>query len=138
VDWNWRVPELNNFRQNVQGYLPALGIPDLTVGGGERVSCDDEMPRLWARICNRGTLPLPAGTPVTFREEALDGPVLCTTEIPDPLPVGVCVEVDCAADVRGRDVDVYVVVDEENATEECYEGNNVAFYEGIGCPPPIP
>ena len=138
VATNWRDPELNNFRQNVQGDLDALGIPDLTVAGDAQVDCTEEMPRLGARVCNRGTLPVPAGTPVGFHDGAVDGPLLCSEEIAELVPVGECVDVDCPADVRGLDIDVYVVIDAANATEECYEGNNVAFYPGIGCPPAIP
>ncbi len=138
VEVNWREPALNNFRQNVQGGLDALGIPDLTVGGGERVECTEETPQIWARVCNRGTLPVPAGTPVSFHADAVDGELLCATEVDEVLPVGGCVEVGCDADVRGRDVDLYVVIDGANQTDECYEGNNVAFYPGVGCPSAIP
>jgi hypothetical protein len=54
------------------------------------------------------------------------------------IPVGACVEVDCAVDVRGREIDLFVVVDGGARTGECYEGNNVASYPGVGCPPAVP
>lgn len=134
VQLNWLDPELNNFRQNVQGDLEALGVADLTLGEGAGVKCDDTVPRVWTQVCNRGTQPVPTGADVVFHEGAADGAILCTAALPGSLTVGDCMEVECeAAVLTGRATDVYVVADESGLTEECYEGNNSRSYDSLGC-----
>jgi len=137
VRMNWRIEGLNNFRQNVQGDLSALGIPDLTAaeGGDPReVDCEPAgFGVLEARICNRGLLPMGPGMVVAFADGAIDGPELCRAEHPAALPIGTCAEVACTAELGGDDVDVFVVIDPDDAIEECWEGNNFAFFGQVRC-----
>ena len=131
---NWNDPTLNNFRQNVQGNLDALGIPDLTVSGRvTEVQCVGSVATLEAEICNRGTLPMAVGTEVAFREGMETGPELCRVPMPTVLGVGQCDKVSCMADLMGQILDVYVTVDPDGAAEECYEGNNVTLFGSLEC-----
>jgi len=131
---NWKDAALNNFRQNVQGDLQALGTPDLTAGGDVgAVKCIDTVATIEARVCNRGTLPMVSGTEVSFYDGTLQGPLLCTAQIPIALGVGECTIVNCQADLAGKKVDIYVRVDPQGQTKECYEVNNDALYRGVEC-----
>lgn len=133
---NWRDPELNNFRQNVQGELDALGLADLTAAsqaGPLRVLCTDNVATLPAQICNRGTLPLAAGTEISFRVGAVDGPELCRAPVPVALTVGMCTEVTCTGTLPAETVDLFVLVDPDGVEDECWEGNNVAVLRDVQC-----
>ncbi len=133
---NWSEPGLNNFRQNVQGGLDALGVADLTAAsqtGPLMVLCDGTTATLPAQVCNRGTLPLAAGTEIAFRIGAPDGAELCRAPVPVALTVGMCTEVTCTGTLSESSVDLYVIVDPEGATEECWEGNNVAVLRDVVC-----
>lgn len=131
---NWTDPDLNNFRQNVQGDLEALGEPDLTAGGQVgAVECDGTVATIEGRVCNRGTLPMVSGTEVSFYEGSETGDELCTAPIPIALQVGECTIVSCQADLGGDVIDVFVKVDPQFLTGECHELNNSALYQGVGC-----
>ena len=131
---NWKEPTLNNFRQNVQGDLEALGTPDLTAGGDVgAVKCVGTIATIEARVCNRGTLPMVSGTEVTFYDASAAGPELCTAQIPIALGVSECTIVNCQADLMGMKHDIYVRVDPKTQTLECYEKNNDALYTGVEC-----
>jgi hypothetical protein len=134
---NWLVPELNNFRQNVQGELSALGIPDLTAaedGDPRELECElDGYGLLEAQVCNRGMLPMGPGMVVAFTEGATDGPELCRATLEAALPIGTCEPVSCLAELAGSAVDVYVVIDPDGLIEECWEGNNFAFFGEVHC-----
>jgi hypothetical protein len=133
---NWRDPTLNNFRQNVQGELDALGLADLTAAseaGPIRVLCDAGIATLPAQICNRGTLPLAAGTEIAFRVSAQDGVELCRAPVPVALTVGMCTQVTCTGTLPEETVDLYVIVDPDGEERECYEGNNVAVLREVMC-----
>ncbi len=133
---NWDEPGLNNFRQNVQGELDALGVADLTAAseaGPLMVLCDGMIATLPAQICNRGTLPLAAGTEIAFRVGAADGPELCRAPVPVALTVGMCTEVTCTGTLPADSVDLYVIVDPDGAEEECWEGNNFAVLREVQC-----
>jgi len=131
---NWQDPALNNFRQNVQGGLTALGEPDLTAGGEVgTVMCVGTVATIDARVCNRGTLPMVGGTEVAFYNGSLTGPELCRATIPLALGVGECMVVSCDADLGGQTIDVFVMVDPDGLTTECYEANNAALYQGVAC-----
>ncbi len=131
---NWKDAKLNNFRQNVQGDLEALGQPDLTAGGDVgAVKCMGTVATIEARVCNRGTLPMVSGTEVSFYDGTLQGPLLCTAQIPVALAVAECIIVNCQADLQGKKVDIYVRVDPQGQTLECYEVNNDALYRGVEC-----
>lgn len=134
VALNWKDPDLNNFRQNVQGILDALGEPDLTAGGDVgTVQCEGDVATIEARVCNRGTLPMVSGTEVTFYDGSADGPELCTAQIPIALGVSECTIVSCQADLGGMKHDIYVRVDPGSKTPECHEKNNDAYYKGVEC-----
>jgi hypothetical protein len=135
---NWRDPALNNFRQNVQGDLEALGIADLTTAAISerlRVPCDDAgRARLRARVCNRGALPMAAGFVVEFREGTPEGRVLCRSESATFLGVGECEETSCLAILPSdRSIDVYVVADPDGTSDECYERNNIGMQPNVAC-----
>jgi hypothetical protein len=134
VPINWKQPGLNNFRQNVQGDLEALGEPDLTAGGDVgAVKCDGTLATVEARVCNRGTLPMVSGTEVSFFKDSETGTLLCTAPIPQALKVGECTIVSCQADLKGDTVDVFVKVDPQGLSKECHENNNAAIYRGVAC-----
>ncbi|MCB9594262.1 MAG: hypothetical protein H6719_16130 [Sandaracinaceae bacterium] len=134
---NWDDASLNNFRQNVQGELDALGLADLTAAseaGPLMVLCEPDMTAtLPAQICNRGTLPLAAGTEIAFRLGAVDGAELCRTPVPVALTVGMCTEVTCTGVLPAEMVDLYVEVDPDGLEEECWEGNNFAILRDVRC-----
>ncbi len=134
---NWGDPGLNNFRQNVQGDLDALGLADLTAAseaGPLMVLCEpDGTATLPAQICNRGTLPLAAGTEIAFRLGAPDGAELCRAPVPVALTVGMCTEVTCTGVLRTEMEDLFVVVDPNGLEEECWEGNNVSILRDVRC-----
>jgi hypothetical protein len=134
VSINWKDPKLNNFRQNVQGDLEALGVPDLTAGGNVGVvQCVGGIATIEARVCNRGTLPMVSGTEVSFLEGSETGPLLCTAPIPKALQVAECLVVSCQADLAGKTIDVFVKVDPQGLSAECWEQNNTALYKGVAC-----
>jgi hypothetical protein len=134
VKANWKDPSLNDFRQNVQGGLEALGQPDLTAGGDVgQVKCKGTVATIQAKVCNRGTLPMVSGTEVTFYQGDEKGPALCTAQIPVALGVAECTVVSCDADLGGKTVDVFVLVDPKSQTDECHEHNNAALYKGVAC-----
>ncbi len=131
---NWKQPGLNNFRQNVQGDLEALGEPDLTAGGNVgAVKCEGTVATVEARVCNRGTLPMVSGTEVSFFKDTETGALLCTAPIPQALKVGECTIVSCKADLKGDTIDVFVKVDPQGLSKECHENNNAAIYRGVAC-----
>jgi hypothetical protein len=138
---NWRDPELNNFRQNVQGDLEALGVPDLTAtttipSGPVRFACDEAMmATLEARICNRGALPIAAGTPVAFRSGDAAGPELCRAPVPSAILPGDCVMVACRAVLPSADmpIDVWIEADADATEDECRELNNWARIPDVAC-----
>ncbi|HJL19424.1 MAG TPA: VCBS repeat-containing protein [Sandaracinaceae bacterium LLY-WYZ-13_1] len=135
VDINWRTPELNNFRQNTQGDLEALGVADLTssVRGVTPLECRDGMATVNARVCNRGRLPLGGGLEVALTEGAVDGPELCRTTIAAPIDTGECVEISCTATAPDEAVDLYVVPDPDDVVDECHESNSWGRLENVAC-----
>lgn len=131
---NWKDAKLNNFRQNVQGGLDALGEPDLTAGGDVgAVKCNGTLATIEAKVCNRGTLPMVSGTEVAFFEGSETGKELCTAPIPIALGVGECLVVSCQAELGGKTIDVFVKVDPKSQSKECWEQNNAALYKGVAC-----
>ncbi|RLB52434.1 MAG: hypothetical protein DRJ42_14880 [Deltaproteobacteria bacterium] len=135
VGINWRDPDLNNFRQNVQGDLEALGVADLTahVRGVTPLECRDGMATVNARVCNRGRLPLGGGLVVALREGATDGPEFCRTTIETPIEIGECVTISCTTTAPEEAVDIYVVPDPDGEIDECHEDNNWGRLEGVVC-----
>jgi hypothetical protein len=132
---NWRTAGLNNFRQNTQGDLEALGVADLTasVRGVTPLECRDGVATVRARVCNRGRLPLGGGLVVALREGAFDGPELCRTTIDAPIDTGTCVDIACSAPAPEAAVDIYVVPDPDGLIEECHEANSWGRLENVLC-----
>jgi len=136
---NFRDPDLNNFRQNVQGDLPADLAPDLTGRFDDAELCEFVAGgvSLSAWVCNRGSKPVGAAMPATFYlgDPAL-ADVLCTSYTAGPVPVGECMEVSCivAASVTG---DINMVVNDDGAgdrtTIECDETNNTDVVSVENC-----
>ncbi len=119
---NWEVTGLNNFRQNVQGELTDVPGPDFTVGRLQAV-CEGPDTRIRAEVCNRGGALIDSGVTVIFRQEG--GEELCRLVTPDPVPPGLCAEVECLAPVQADGV-FEAVSDPDGVVAECLEGNNTA------------
>jgi len=135
VETNWRTTGLNNFRQNVQGDLEALGIADLTasVRGVTPLECRGDEATVRARVCNRGRLPLGGGIVVALREDAADGPELCRTTIDAPIGSGECQEVACTTMVPGHSIDIYVVPDPDGLIDDCHPDNGWGVLRSVLC-----
>ncbi len=135
VQVNWRTEGLNNFRQNSQGDLEALGIADLTASVRDvtPLECRDGEATVRARVCNRGRLPLGGGIEVALRIDAIDGAELCRTTIEAPIGVGECQEVACTAPAPDRTVDVYVIPDPEGRIDDCHPENGWGVLPNVSC-----
>ncbi len=139
VPRNWRDARLNNFRQNSQGRLAALGSPDLTTTadpGPLVLMCVGDRGTLRARMCNRGTLPVPVGSVVSMRADSAMGMELCRASVASTIEPGACAEVTCEAMFPTRSIDVYIVADPDNAQMECLEGNNTSRIRAVQCGTP--
>ena len=139
-DWvaNHSVSSLNNFRQNTQGGLQALGAADLTVALLDSFSYCGAVSgqvTLRANVCNRGSNPAAAGVTVMFRDAAADASAapLCETVVPGSLAVGDCSEVSCTWTAPGGVVDLLVEVDSGAAVLECRTANNTSLAVGACC-----
>jgi hypothetical protein len=137
---NWTTMGLNNFRQNVQGSLAALGLADLTVTadpGPLVLMCVGERGTLRARVCNRGTLPAPAGVRASFRVGDAMGAELCTGTVGPSIAPGMCQEVSCEAMFPPRSIDVYISVNPgPMPVDECLSGNNATAIRAVFCGTP--
>lgn len=137
---NHADPTLNHFRMNAQGGLERLGAADLTVAiasGRDLCDASGEV-MLSARVCNRGTNPVPDGARVVFYAGDPDAgaPIACETVLPRLLGVAECTEVGCRgtfpADAASRDA--VVVVDPDGEVFECRDGNNRGEIPASECP----
>jgi hypothetical protein len=117
---NWKDEDLNNFRQNTQGGLSALGLGDLTVSDGGS-DCDDDATILKAKLCNRGTLPVPAGVEVAFLDDDRE---LCLERTEAPLGSGECTVLSCALNQSVSAPSFTLLADPENTQLECHDENN--------------
>jgi hypothetical protein len=137
---NWRTPGLNNFRQNVQGRLAALGLPDLTVTadpGPLVLMCAGDRATLRARVCNRGLLPTPPGITAEFREASASGTVICRATVNPSLGPGECEPIACEGPLPPRTIDVAITVNSgPGAADECLRGNNTATIRSVFCGTP--
>lgn len=128
---NHADPALNHFRTNSQGALERQGLADLTVVLSEVESLCGAVSgsvELRARVCNRGTNPVPDGARVVFFEGDPDtgAPLACETTLPRLLAPGDCSDVGCRwtiPDGTGS-LDVTVVVDPDGDVLECRDANN--------------
>ncbi|MDX9720221.1 MAG: CARDB domain-containing protein [Myxococcota bacterium] len=139
---NHLQPGLNNFRQNAQGSLELRGAADLTVAladveelcaaaGGELT--------LAARVCNRGTNPVPDGARVVFfaGEPDAGAEIACETVLPEFLHPGSCATVSCAWTLPESEPELakqlIVVVDPDGDVFECRDGNNRGVVAALLC-----
>jgi len=136
---NHSIPALNNFRMNAQGDLERLGAADLTVAIATGTDLCDATGavELGARVCNRGTNPVPDGARVVFYAGDPDdgAPIACETVLPRLLAPAECTEVSCSAtfapDAMSRDA--VVVVDPDGEVFECRDGNNRGVVPTSAC-----
>lgn len=145
ADWgerpnNWQV--YNNFRQNVQGFVP-LNAPDLQVFSfnASLANCPPEA-RLVARVVNRGRAGVAAGTPVSFFVlGASGGELIGTVGLPYALlpGQGANVEIDYVLEDfgdPGLSLAFQVVANPSEGFEpvfECDGDNNTATLSGLSC-----
>jgi hypothetical protein len=132
-DWkqNWKQPELNNYRANVQGAAGFADYPDITGSLYEDKVCVASAEggvTLTATVCNRGKKAVGADMPATFyKGEASAGEILCVSYTQGPVPVGGCLDVSCDVKdiVSGK---VTMVVNDDGkgnkTTVECNSDNN--------------
>jgi hypothetical protein len=143
---NWTDPDLNNFRQNVQGEVSADAIADATSRGAPWRCEPDGAAALEAAVCNRGTAPIGAGIPVTFYVGDPAACVVvpgCTVRTEVILWPGECATVGCGwAEPPTEAADLTVVADDDGSCvpfvgeRECSEGNNRATIQGVRCEAP--
>jgi hypothetical protein len=127
---NFSDATLNNFRMNAQGSLERAGAADLTVSIAMGTSLCDATGsvELHARVCNRGTNPVPDGARVVFYagDPDMGAAIACETTTPTLLDVAECVDVSCTATFPAGAMsrDAVVVVDPDGLVFECRNGNN--------------
>lgn len=133
---NWRDRTLNNFRTNVQGVAATTASPDGT-SAGTRVLCTNMGAQIFARACNRGTAPMPDGVSVGVYDgdPTMGGTRVCRTTTPRALMPGECVEVSCdwPTPPSTRPTTLFIRIDDEQATTECHEGNNLGTIPDVVC-----
>lgn len=127
---NWSDPDLNNFRQNVQGGLGDTPGPDLTIRSIVAVCGEGDTTDMRATICNRGAVFLDTGIQVVFDQLAGDGGRmrLCDLRTTEPVAPGECTTVSCTAPVPADGV-FEATADDEALIVECREANNSARSE---------
>jgi hypothetical protein len=140
VPRNWRTRGLNNFRTNVQGTAETLRVADATLSGARAVCEGTGASTLIARLCNRGTAPLPDAIPVGFYQgdPANGGTRVCRAESRRALEPGDCIEVPCVWNTppQREPVDLWVLADDGRTRMECHEGNNLGRLPNVVCQPP--
>jgi hypothetical protein len=138
---NFKTPGLNNFRANTQGDLQPDDSPDMTAGGIQWI-CDDATYTLSLEVqmCNRGTAPVGAGTPLTFyRGDPAGRDVLCTGTTQGILQPGDCEVIACQVTGIEPNVefDVTAVADDPGTGQlryaECVGTNNTMKVTGVIC-----
>ncbi len=140
VRQNWRTMGLNNFRQNVQGSLAALGLPDFTITaepGPLVLMCTGDRATLRARVCNRGTIPAPVGATASFRADNAMGMLLCMANTTRMLAPAECEDVSCMASIPPRSIDVVLTVTAPMGPNvECLSRNNTSMVRSVYCGTP--
>ncbi len=133
---NWLDPDLNNFRQNVQGTTRRDSAPDAT-SRTTPVECGVDGAILRSVVCNRGTEPLGAGLPVGYYlDEVVEENRVCRTETTRVLEPGECEPLRCTwADAPSTEpgADLLVVADDGGDNGECHESNNTSTMLGVFC-----
>lgn len=139
VPRNWRTAGLDNFRTNVQGTAETVRVADATVSGA-RFACEGSgAATLVARVCNRGTAPLPDALPVGFfdGDPSNGGTRVCRADAA-PWSPGPASDVLCAWPVppQATPRTVYILADDGRTRMECHEGNNLGTLPNVECRPP--
>ncbi len=134
---NWTQPELNNYRQNVQG-VGVFNAPDLAIdlfAGLDGCATGDLA--LHARVSNIGSLGVPAGISVEFfaGEDANGQLVGMGTTAVALLPgQATTVSISTAAPLEASSYFARVDGDDESGTvDECDESNNAAALTEVAC-----
>jgi len=131
---NWETPGLNNYRQNVQGE-GVYNAPDLAVGLEVSLAGCPTTVTLRARVVNEGSLGVPAGVEVAFRQ----GDTLLGTNITTvPLLPGASTIVELDVDLSGEGPFAFeATVDDDGSGAgvvlECDEENNDADIDDVDC-----
>lgn len=140
VPRNWRTPGLNNFRTNVQGSAETMRVADATITGARALCEGSGAATLIARLCNRGTAPLPDALPVGFYngDPSNGGTRVCRAESRRAIEPGDCLEVQCSwsAPPQRDPLTVWILADDGRTRTECHEGNNLGTLSGVLCRPP--
>jgi hypothetical protein len=135
---NFLLPELNNYRQNVQGLASPSDLADITGVMNKSNVCREVSSagntalELFANVCNRGLRGIGASMPATFYLGGHEGPILCQTETNGPVPVAGCLPIRCT--VQSQDVPpgstITMVVNDaghgQRVTDECHYENNTS------------
>jgi hypothetical protein len=133
---NWTTTGLDNFRQNVPGSADGKAIGDLTAQVGPFFSCSSGAAVLDVPVCNRGTAPVGAGIPIGFYTGSTK---ICSATTPSPIDIGKCVDVTCTWSMpptaAAQSVDVTVVANDGNTTQECDTQNDKGQVDEVFCPP---
>ncbi len=131
---NWKVPGLNNFRQNVQGSLHPWIAPDLTARLDVIGNCDgDGALAVPGAVCNRGAEPVAQGVPVDFTSGT---EVVCALQTTRDLYPGECEAFACTYRPGASPITIAISVDrgpDGGATAECLEWNNTSVRAGVSC-----
>ncbi|HEY3357059.1 MAG TPA: VCBS repeat-containing protein [Polyangia bacterium] len=138
---NFKTAGLNNFRQNTQGDLKPNDSPD-TTSAGIAWSCDAAYTlHLAVQMCNRGTAPVGAGTPLAFyKNDPASRVVLCTAATPGILDPGACIALACDApnQTPNEIFSVTAVADDPGTGTpryaECLGTNNTMTVADVMCP----
>ncbi len=147
---NWLDPDLNNFRQNVQGG-GLFDAPDLTVRGqGTRAdACVSQGIVLYALVVNRGLQTVAPGLPVSFYrgDPRLGGSYLGTVRTTKVLAPGQSEQLTFLwpDPPANQPTEIFVVVDDEGwdaagnhpagIHSECREHNNIGSFDDVTCIP---
>jgi hypothetical protein len=133
---NWKVPGLDNFRQNVPGTKNGKATGDLTAGASSGFTCGPSGATLSAPICNRGADSVGAGISVGFY---VSGKAVCGAKTTKALAPGECEAVSCAWAAppaqSGAAVDVVVKANDDGKYVECHTGNDDGAVLQVFCKP---
>jgi hypothetical protein len=134
---NWSAPNLNNYRQNVQG-AGVFNAPDLEVDLSVGTStCLDEQFEIVATVRNTGSTGVPAGIGVTLYEGAdASGTVVSSQTTLVPMLPGASIDLLWLVPAPGGvPLQFFVEVDiPDNMIAECNEDNNTNATMSVACP----
>jgi hypothetical protein len=132
---NWLVPGLNNFREATRGPTPVTGnAPDLGVTLAVDTSACPTTMTLRATVRNDGALGVAAGVTVALHLGTdASGPLLQSVPTSEPLVPGATTEVVFEVLAPPQAINYFVLVDADEAVDECREQNNGALAFGAAC-----